>query len=1055
MNNREVLGVSVAVIIFVLILILGVTAIVFTLIWNKRSENQTHRAVAAVIGAVSVPAVGLLSLLVGAPEELSATWFWTLGSCAQIVVCTFLAYLHISQMKRDVQTYRLHFKNQLSEPSVPEESSAKDNVSIEGQSSFTVLLWGIYGIAALLGSVVLYFVVAQFWKEHQEVGTFIFKNNEGFIAALTLLIIVVSGAAVPIYTALAEQVRGQIDTFELQVSDLHRATVNVTDHANPLWSHFLSVSQAAILNWQFTEEQVARGAHDLLFKPFFTLGDGQSLYEVTDDELRRRSVADVPITYNAAPVFPDEILRGFRDSYLATPCLVASKERILSNQLFLPSNSEDDDNSHLVRERGDELPFSDRLQRARRLRYLGWMAQGALARAVTDERSALTKIQPIPGRIKSFELVRYRYHQPRNLAEATVRHLLVPPSEDFMLAVLKQSLVFKPNAKDGEDHRNEPQKLAAEYRDRAERHTEKWRTTLSSTLVGACNALDLDIGPLVDDVILLDHLAVTKSEYEEGSLARFVYYGHWLNAITDRDSRIFTLLSVLREAPVFDQAKRHQQVSDANDIRRTLILLSRQVGTFVDSDEIHQDPILDEVFHQMPQGWMLEVLASYLNFSKSWLVEVQRIEQRLELGELNSKQRTFLKWIVGVLGVPGEREDHRHQEVKDEELWSRALGLVNLQVRPSGNDEDEFAARFHEILDRVYVRCVSEDHNTELMDTFFGREEQVSRQEEAYARLTTWRVKLNEKEQLRKKEQSERFKTDRSSLNLTKEFLLLMLADHKSALFNWMRAARAVEVRERVAKFNAELNLLHKHQRVKKQLGIEIIPSRHDRLEHLRDYLGFVGYQKPLQVRSIYDLQPTPVDREMQNTRAEQMRRLKWHQERELVMEPYNRLRSTLNISKQWRGAVAIDEATQHWVYQRFFEASDGPMPEANRSDTLIRFLLWIVRVLDPDQDLVALENVNPEDLMLLALRHVNPRIQRRHEQEQQPENQLQELTEEQYEIQLADINQRVLAYCLDKENSQDLQATFFALKHRPRAARQKYKEWYNGVVNQSASPAQ
>lgn len=919
---------------------------------------------------------------------------------------------------------------------VPERGSREFDVSIEGQSSFIILLWGIYGLAALLGSVFLYFAIAQFWKIEPQTETFIFENNEGFIAALTLLIIVVSGAVVPIYTALAEQVREQIETFELQISNLHRATVNVADHASPLWTHFLSVSQAAISNWQLTRERVERRAHNLLFRPFFQLWDGQTLQDVTDDEIQREG--DVGEIAYRSPVFPEPELAGFRTSYLGRPKLESSKRRIIDNQLFGTAHSACNEGEPLERESGGELPFSDRLQRARRLRYLGWMAQGALARVTTGHEPAFT-LQPTAITCEPYALVGYRNTQQVDSGSFDVLQFLVPTSESFFVALLE-------NSKDNPDNLNTTNKVnaifAKEYRKRAKRHTEKWSTVLGPTLVAACDSLDLNLEPLVDDVILLDHLAVEKDEYEDGTLARFFFYGHWLNALTNADSRISQLLTILEPALVLDRSEMQRKVSDANDVREKLMALSQRVAKFVRSDMPGSDPIFSGVLLQLPRGWLLDVLVRHLCFSNKWLSAVQRLGQ----GELNEKQREFLRWTVRVLGTPEDRSNLG--KVADEELRSFALGLIDpltgygQAIEPWQDAEHPhiteatFESLFQGVLQRFEEHCQNPLNDTELMDDFFGRDGKGTQEAQARIQLDKWRKNRVRVPQARSSDDSD-------APNLTKEFLLLTLADHKSALFNWMRAARAFRVRERVTDFQQALT--RQRARSKRQLGIEVIPSRHDRLEHLRTYLGYVGYRKPLQVRSIYDLQPTsferskPVNEETREKRAKQKNRKR-------VYAPYSRIVTTLRVSNSWEKAVAIDTDTQDWAYQYMFEGNIGEMPNVARRSRLTLFLSWILRVLDPDQDLEALENADPEHLVLQALRRVNPRLRPRSEQDQQQENQLPDLTEEEYETQLGEIIERILNYCRNRENAQDLQVTFFNLGNRgqERQARLNYEDWYN-----------
>jgi hypothetical protein len=912
---------------------------------------------------------------------------------------------------------------------VLDQERKKSVLSIEGQSSFNILLWGIYGIAALLGSVFLYFITAQFSPSEQVDNVFIFDNNEGFVAALTLLIIVVSGAAVPIYTDLAKQVRQQIDAFELQISDLHRAVVRIAKNANPLWSHFFSVSQAANLNWRPTRDQVEKGAHDLFFKPFFqlpdVLGDGRALDEATDDELRRVQDNEVRVRYNS-PFLPETKLPGFRASYLKTPNLMESKRRIRNDQLFKVNHSDNDGIEQSTRERGDELAFSDRLQRNRRLRYLGWMAQGDLARAVADNGQVTFTLQPITSSQEPCALViNHQPDQRLNYEDLNIPRFLVPASEDFMVAVLKQSVNFDPGSS------NEQEKLATEYRDRALRHTKKWSTSLNTTLGEACDALDLDSGPFADDVDLLNQLTTKKDEYQEGTLARFFFYGHWLNALADPKSRISELLSVLQSTPSPRPAVERRQVSDWNDIRKQLTSLTQQVRRFVISNEPSRDLISDGLldFSALPEERLLVVLAHRLRFSKTWLDEVRLFDR----DDFNPHQRTFVKWIVSVLGTPADQS--RVQGIPDEELKSLALRLIDPRIQRRHEQlqhpenelpdltEGEFQAQFDAIMNRVVSYCQDNAHATDLQNTFFGGNNPASIRQAA-TRYEDWK-------RLPAHPGNHGVLSDQ---NLTAEFLLLTLADHKSALYNWMRAARAVEIRERVAEFQRAL-ARHRSQ-PKRQLGVEVVPSRHDRLEHLRGYLGLIGHQKPLEVRSIYDLQPTPVERSVLNPQMG----------RDRVYVPYIHLVNLLDISDSWADDVAIPEIIQDWVYQREYQAGEGRIPIDNLTDRLNRFLRWIVRVLETPGGPTNLEDITTENLLLLALRLINPRTQRRHEHLQPAENELPDLTEEEFQAQFDAIMDRIIAYCQDNAHATDLQNTFFA-GNNPASAHQaatRYEEWYN-----------
>lgn len=1039
---------------------------------NARSRNQARRASGAVVAAVIVPVTSAL-MVKDRAVEVGVTWYWIASSAAQIGVCMFLAVMHLRQMQEDAETYHCDFL----EPSegalaeietqdsdsrtnknfhlLPKRPRTSPGLSIEGQSSFTVLLWGIYGIAALFGSVITYFTTAQFAPLKDVKDSFVFVNNEGFIAALTLLIIVVSGAAVPIYTDLAKQVRAELDAFEQQISSLHRAAVNISDHGDALWSHFYSASQAAIRSWSLTRDQVQRSAHDVLLTPFLYMKSGQGLNEISDDELFRKSAEDDPkvdILYsNCDRISPEEGLRGWDACYLATPDLAPTKERIRKNRLFQAFHSVSIDSASLVREIERELPAGDRLQRIRRLRYLSWLAQGDLARATGGEAKGRFTVEPIV-KPQPWSLVATSTPDSSKGLGASgwseefkkTRQGLVVPSENVMVAILRRSLPFEVT-EHGTETFNSLEKLAAEYRERASRHLHKWESFLRPALIKACDSLDLDIGPLADDVILFEQLAMTKIDYRCGSLARFIYFGHWLNGLSEPDSKISELISVIEQSPSADRKEPRRHANDVHDVRDSLMRLTRSVMAFVDDPKPAEKDVISAGLSRLSldvnEKWILDEFVFYLDISEKWCRQVRtgsdaavNMSERWSFkGEAFVKQVAFLRWIVWVLGTD---EDKRGLEkISGEALVEMALRQVNPRSRRRHEKlqhpdkqledltEDEYQTQLSEIKKRIRSYCLDEKNSGDLQTAFFDTTQPDNFQE--------WRKRFESRS------------AAPTNNNQTRELLLLTLADHKSALFNWMRAARAVEIRERVARFHHDV--VRQRNNPKRQLGIEVVPSRHDRLRHLRDCLGFVGQYKPLQARSIYSSEPTPV--KSFEVRTLEMERIK---QRQKIYTPYLALMHFMNISKKWADAVRIRNSITYWAYQRQFEASNRAMPDGTFHDRELRFFKWIVRVLGTEGEKGGLEQLSTEELVLSALRLVNPHSQRREEQLQFPDRMLKDLTKTEYRKQSKKILQKVASYCLNKDNANDLKETFFDGS----AAEERYLEWYEKLNRRSSKGA-
>jgi len=130
---------------------------------------------------------------------------------------------------RDVKRYEKRVK-QLKDKGLEYEA--------EGQSQLFLLIRMVFGVATAGSIVVSYFHIGQIYKQSDDkLENFIFKNNEGFTAALSLLIVVLTTAAVQTYSYLVGQIRQEDDRFEKVVSSLKQALMNVESHMQRVWEH--------------------------------------------------------------------------------------------------------------------------------------------------------------------------------------------------------------------------------------------------------------------------------------------------------------------------------------------------------------------------------------------------------------------------------------------------------------------------------------------------------------------------------------------------------------------------------------------------------------------------------------------------------------------------------------------------------------------------------------------------------------------------------------------------------------------------------------------------
>ncbi|MDA0304403.1 MAG: hypothetical protein O3B45_08590, partial [Bacteroidetes bacterium] len=803
----------------------------------------------------------------------------------------------LKRIRDDLDEYFNDFYHDKVRP--PTESPSKP--AAEGQSSLLVTVWGIYGLAAFIGSIILYFAFAQAWNP----SDFIFSNNEGFVAALALLIIVLSGAIVPIYTDLAKQVRQQTDTFELEISSLCQTVAEIDIHATALWVHFERMAQETLMQWteSLGSEVIGRAAHDCLFKPFDIARNEQVDVSKKPDHYFQRwsetQVQTVPI-----PVLSDATkhLKGIEQLTKPTDTSV-SKTRILRVFRITPKPEE-------------SLTYQERQTRTRRLRYIGWSAQGPLAIAsyktflsTTEEgrvfhRTPFNEINP---------LIYRRYPPVDNEAEGVFLNgskYLVPASENFIVEVLREQL-RQQRETNGNFNLPDLEGNQLEFSKRCGRHLARWDSfeqsqearSLRTSLSNACASLELDIAFFSDDMTLFNHLALNNREANPatnvGLFARFLYYSFWLIAPRQKT----TIKEILEIFKV--------ETSSKNDIehRSTFSDLHGALLDFLNRDK-HEDPIFTAVSRQThAYGNLFPVLLERL-------FEKLAKKTNLVIGTLPEK-RLREKFIESL------SDDSNDADIKLFKAWLKHETFDN---------EIEITAEEFEVMGQ---KIFDEIKKNSKCNEFFSQE-------------TEWKIVGDE----------------HNRKNTTEEFLYLSLADHQSALYNWMRAARSGEIRNDIIDFRERL----KQHESRKQLGIDITPSRHDRLAHLQDFLKLPYQGGTLRVRSIYDLMPS--------TKEFHLKKQVTKNQTDQSYIPYLKMLKFSGLPKNKQKDCAMSDELQKNIYLSINDNKPIDPKHLGSSKFRETFLKWLLEALDVSSPALQKEpDVLTNVLRTMRLTHNKPEL--------------------------------------------------------------------------------
>ena len=192
---------------------------------------------------------------------------------------------------------------------------------IEGGASFAAIIVLLATLSAVLLTTLAYFMIGTMLNLIDGRGGFLFENNEGFTAALTLLVVLSAAAVVPVYTDLAKTISEQQSIFEEQISSISRNLLLIEQRMDPVWDHYQAITNRFIPEWihsvdddlNFTEDNKDELTVNLgaslkipeLFRQYLGKGIGIEIYhkEVFSDILLLLAKASDESTNNYEELF--------------------------------------------------------------------------------------------------------------------------------------------------------------------------------------------------------------------------------------------------------------------------------------------------------------------------------------------------------------------------------------------------------------------------------------------------------------------------------------------------------------------------------------------------------------------------------------------------------------------------------------------------------------------------------------------------------------------------------------------------------------------------------
>lgn len=219
---------------------------------RRRLALHWKTVAAALLLIFQVVAVVAVPIPTATENDSSVAWLWIFLGLFQVRVAISLTKNHLTQVRDDLNNYlsprhwltpddarcpkyesRVERLRATSSRRSSESGERPPEIEAEAQSQIQLLLRLYHGIVTAGYVVLAYFLVG----ERFDIENFIYQNNEGFTAALTLLIVVIATVAIQMYQDVTRQIRVSNENFERDVSLLSLSLLGVEHRIGRVWSH--------------------------------------------------------------------------------------------------------------------------------------------------------------------------------------------------------------------------------------------------------------------------------------------------------------------------------------------------------------------------------------------------------------------------------------------------------------------------------------------------------------------------------------------------------------------------------------------------------------------------------------------------------------------------------------------------------------------------------------------------------------------------------------------------------------------------------------------------
>jgi hypothetical protein len=248
----------------------------------------------------------------GGGASPTATWMAVAAICAAFsAACWIIHQAHHGSQLAKAARQGLDQSDEYGRGYIDELLGSLGREREEDGRAIFVLRLSLWILVWLVSTAIAFFVVGEVRSTPQEIedGSFIFRNNEGFTAALALIIALASSAMAPIYVELLNKRRARELEIRAAQDQLQAHLRQISQRMDAVWSHFEDVVFPFVRNWLVCLSRV----------PEPQSGGGQSSsIDAMQLRLTKAEIESIA-TWYSEQLHGDQLFQSYCESNLITP----------------------------------------------------------------------------------------------------------------------------------------------------------------------------------------------------------------------------------------------------------------------------------------------------------------------------------------------------------------------------------------------------------------------------------------------------------------------------------------------------------------------------------------------------------------------------------------------------------------------------------------------------------------------------------------------------------------------------------------------------------------